>query len=155
MSGKLWENHQRCCLLGSPIVKHGKLTPIQSALYSIVFNALNIPFSRAKQEERQQRIKDLDPRFHEPLNASDRAILDQYVQDLVSSVKSGTLEATDILTAYGKKALKAHEATNCLTEIMIDSAVNWAQDCNKNGPLAGIPISLKDVRSKSDKRYFR
>ncbi|KAH9477584.1 Acetamidase [Psilocybe cubensis] len=56
------------------------------------------------------------------------------------------MQATErFSTTYGKKALKAHKATNCLTEIMIGSAVHWAQDCKTNGPLAGIPISLKDT----------
>ncbi|PPQ94405.1 hypothetical protein CVT25_002493 [Psilocybe cyanescens] len=121
-----WISHRQACLLNRP-------------------NVLGNPFSRTKQEERRHRIKDLHPRFHEPLNSSDRAILDQYVEDLVSAVKSGTLDATDILTAYGKKTLDAHEVTNCLTEIMIGSAVDWAQNCNKDGPLAGVPISLKDT----------
>lgn len=51
----------------------------------------------------------------------------------------------DILRVYGKVALKAHEKTNCLTEIMLPEAETWAEkEVNLKGPLAGIPVSLKD-----------
>lgn len=45
-------------------------------------------------------------------------------------------------------ALKAHEKTNCLTEILLPDAERWLQDgssINLQGPLAGIPVSLKDT----------
>lgn len=51
----------------------------------------------------------------------------------------------DVLHAFAKKALKAHEATNCLTELLIPEAEQWAEACNKQGPLAGMPVSLKDT----------
>lgn len=60
-------------------------------------------------------------------------------------MKAGTLDPTDVLIAFGKKALEAHGATNCLTEIMLSSALEWAKECNKDGPLAGMPVSLKDT----------
>lgn len=50
-----------------------------------------------------------------------------------------------MLLAYSRKTLRAHQATNCLTEIMIASAQQWAKECNKKGPLAGMPVSLKDT----------
>ena len=54
--------------------------------------------------------------------------------------------ATELLRTYGKVAIKAHEKTNCLTEVMISSAEQWIKDgsINLKGPLAGIPVSLKD-----------
>ncbi|KAJ3512848.1 hypothetical protein NLJ89_g3278 [Agrocybe chaxingu] len=100
---------------------------------------------QTKQEERRQRIKDLAPSFHEPLSATDKAVLEQPLGALVEDVRTGRRDPVDILTAYSKKALKAHEATNCLTEILMSSAVDWAKDCNKDGPLAGVPVSLKDT----------
>jgi Asp-tRNA(Asn)/Glu-tRNA(Gln) amidotransferase A subunit family amidase len=61
-------------------------------------------------------------------------------------VHKQVLQPIDILRAYGKAALKAHQKTNCLTEIMISTAEKWTTDSSINfkGPLAGIPISLKD-----------
>jgi Asp-tRNA(Asn)/Glu-tRNA(Gln) amidotransferase A subunit family amidase len=63
----------------------------------------------------------------------------------VRTVQFGREDPVDILTSYGKMTLKAHEETNCLTEVMISDAIGWARECNKKGPLAGIPVSLKDV----------
>lgn len=53
----------------------------------------------------------------------------------------------DILKTYGKVALKSHASTNCLTEIMLSDAESWLRDgsVNLKGPLAGIPVSLKDT----------
>lgn len=49
------------------------------------------------------------------------------------------------MRAYGKVTLKAHEKTNCATEILFPEAEEWARDeINLKGPLAGIPVSLKD-----------
>ncbi|KAG5646712.1 hypothetical protein DXG03_002394 [Asterophora parasitica] len=67
------------------------------------------------------------------------------VASLVKAVQDGSTEPGEILTAYGKQALRAHAETNCLTEIMILSAETWAKECNRKGPLAGIPVSLKDT----------
>ena len=51
-----------------------------------------------------------------------------------------------MLRAYGKAASLAQDKTNCLTEVMIKEAEGWLQDgsINLQGPLAGIPVSLKD-----------
>ncbi|KAF8873763.1 amidase signature domain-containing protein [Infundibulicybe gibba] len=100
---------------------------------------------KTKQQERQDRIAHLSPVFHEPLTRDDTHILDQPVSALVKRVQDGAVAPTDILVAYGKKALEAHEKTNCLTEIMIGAAETWARECNTQGPLAGIPVSLKDT----------
>ena len=52
----------------------------------------------------------------------------------------------DILRTYGKVAVKAHEKTSCLTEVMIPEAEDWVEhEINLKGPLAGVPVSLKDT----------
>lgn len=41
--------------------------------------------------------------------------------------------------------IKAQEQTNCVTEILFPEAEEWAKnEVNLKGPLAGIPVSLKD-----------
>jgi Asp-tRNA(Asn)/Glu-tRNA(Gln) amidotransferase A subunit family amidase len=52
-----------------------------------------------------------------------------------------------ILHTYGRVALRAQAHTNCLTEILVPSAEKWLADgsINLQGPLAGIPVSLKDT----------
>ena len=65
----------------------------------------------------------------------------------MQNVHSHTIKPIDILRAYGKTAIRAHEKTNCLTEIMITDAEARVEKetCNVQGPLAGIPVSLKDT----------
>lgn len=60
-------------------------------------------------------------------------------------VQTQTLSPIDVLHAYGKVAVKAHEKTNCVTEVLLPEAEQWAtSEVNLKGPLAGIPVSLKD-----------
>jgi Asp-tRNA(Asn)/Glu-tRNA(Gln) amidotransferase A subunit family amidase len=63
---------------------------------------------------------------------------------LVQDVHKNVLKPIDILRTYGKVAVRAHEKTNCLTEIMLPEAETWAEEIHIKGPLAGIPVSLKD-----------
>lgn len=70
------------------------------------------------------------------------------IEQLVDGVQSGVIQPLDILRTYGRVALRAHERTNCLTEVMLDSAEEWVKDSssiNLRGPLAGVPVSLKDT----------
>lgn len=80
------------------------------------------------------------------MTSSDRAILARPITKLVQDVQKSTLKPIEILRAYGKAAIRAHEKTNCMTEILLPEAERWAQDgrINFTGPLAGIPVSLKD-----------
>lgn len=67
------------------------------------------------------------------------------MEELVQDVHKELIAPIDILRSYGKVAIRAHEKTNCLTEVMLPEAERWAKDEVKlKGPLAGIPISLKD-----------
>ena len=102
-------------------------------------------YSQSKQLEREARIANLPPAYHEPINSQDRMILDEPVEELVQRVQKQLLKPTDILRCYGKIAVKAHKKTNCLTEVMLPEAEEWADsEVNLKGPLAGIPVSLKD-----------
>lgn len=101
--------------------------------------------SQAKQHERQQRIQSLPAAYRSPLTHADNELLSLTVSEVVIRVRAGTLDPSDTLKAYGKKAIRAQEDTNCLTEVMLDQAELWAKQCNKEGPLAGMPVSLKDT----------
>lgn len=79
------------------------------------------------------------------MSPQDRDILGTPIEELVQNVQKQLVKPIDILRSYGKVAIKAHERTNCLTEVMLPEAEQWAAtDVNLKGPLAGIPISLKD-----------
>ncbi|KAI0691847.1 amidase signature enzyme [Cytidiella melzeri] len=101
----------------------------------------------SKQNERQGRIDSLPPAYHAALTAKDETILSQLASETIVKVQQGILEPVDVVRAFGKKALKAQEATNCLTEILLPEAEGWAKSCNRKGPLAGMPVSLKDTVS--------
>ncbi|KAH9175196.1 general amidase [Lactarius sanguifluus] len=58
------------------------------------------------------------------------------VADLLTKIATGTWSSVEVTTAFCKRAVIAHQVTNCLTEIFIDRKVV--------GPLHGLPISLKD-----------
>ncbi|KAG9559226.1 amidase signature enzyme, partial [Aureobasidium melanogenum] len=99
-----------------------------------------------KQDERASRIANLPTSYQSPISSSERTILNAPIEELVEDVQKSTKSPVDVLRAYGKAAVKAQEATNCLTEIMFPDAETWIQDgsVNLKGPLAGIPVSLKD-----------
>ena len=99
----------------------------------------------SKQKQRADRIASLSTSYKGPLTSQNREILEKSISELVQDVHKGTLKPIDILRAYGKVAIRAHEKTNCLTEILILEAETWAEsEVNLKGPLAGIPVSLKD-----------
>jgi Asp-tRNA(Asn)/Glu-tRNA(Gln) amidotransferase A subunit family amidase len=99
-----------------------------------------------KQNERASRVAALTS-YHGPFSVLDREIITKPIQQLVQDVHKDPSKAVDVLNAYGKVAVKAHQKTNCLTEVMISSAEMWVKDgsVNLKGPLAGIPVSLKDT----------
>ncbi|KIJ05346.1 hypothetical protein PAXINDRAFT_21380 [Paxillus involutus ATCC 200175] len=98
-----------------------------------------------KQRERAERIASLPEIYHEPLTPQDKQILSQPISSIIASVQTSSLHPSDVLTAYAKRALQAHAQTNCLTEIMIAPAERWARGAKRSGPLAGVPVSLKDM----------
>ncbi|KAK9386857.1 hypothetical protein V1515DRAFT_603156 [Lipomyces mesembrius] len=96
----------------------------------------------AKQKERADRIAELMPVYGTPLTAEEVKIFRISVPDLVAEVHKGLVKPIDVLHAYGKRALKAQEDTNCLTEIMFKDAEKQAEVCNDHG----IQLSRADVR---------
>ena len=103
--------------------------------------------SHRKQSERAARIAGLSAAYRYPLSKPERDVLDRPIDELVRGVQDGgKASAIDVLRAYGKVAMKAQEKTNCVTEIMMPEAETWIENGSINlaGPLAGVPVSLKD-----------
>lgn len=83
--------------------------------------------------------------FHEPFTPDDTKILGLALNQLVEGVQSGSLTRENILVAYGKKAVQAQTGSNCLSEVMIAEEYATVQQSSiSSGPLAGVPISVKD-----------
>ncbi|KIK95838.1 hypothetical protein PAXRUDRAFT_826613 [Paxillus rubicundulus Ve08.2h10] len=98
-----------------------------------------------KQRERAGRIASPPEIHHEPLTPQDKNILSQPTSFIIAFVQTSSLHPSDVLTTYAKRALQAHAQTDCLTEVTIAPAEKWARGANRSGPLAGMPVSLKDM----------
>ncbi|KAI5306877.1 hypothetical protein KEM56_006624 [Ascosphaera pollenicola] len=108
------------------------------------FQARRIRQSKLKQ--RADRIASLPAVYKGAFTAFDKEVAEEPIQKLVNDVQTGTVQAVDVLRTYGKIAVHAQEKTNCLTEILVPEAEEWLKynEINLKGPLAGIPVSLKD-----------
>ncbi|OJD23829.1 hypothetical protein ACJ73_04813 [Blastomyces percursus] len=98
-----------------------------------------------KRQQRAQRIASLPAAYHSAFTAFDKSVIDKPIEELVQDVHKGLVSPAQLLQTYGKVAVKAQERTNCVTELLLPEAEEWAKsDINPKGPLAGIPVSLKD-----------
>ena len=101
--------------------------------------------SRRKQAERDERIASLPSEYHRPETEKDSQILHAPIERIVQDVQDEETNPVDVLRAYGKRAVAAHKTTTCLTEVMFAQAEKWAtSEVDLKGPLAGLPVSLKD-----------
>ncbi|KAI0826525.1 amidase signature enzyme [Trametes gibbosa] len=73
-------------------------------------------------------------------------ILTLSLSELAAACNDGSVIPSDVLHVYGRRALAAHEATNCLADIFLDEADPTAGSSTSGIPriLAGVPISIKD-----------
>ncbi|KAG9313359.1 general amidase [Chiua virens] len=91
------------------------------------------------------------------LSSRELAIIDLGTKDVSALVrlladKRSGYTSVEVTTAYLKSAIIAHQATNCLTEIFVERALDRAREVDRYmterggpmGPLHGLPISLKD-----------
>lgn len=84
--------------------------------------------------------------YRTSLGTSDREILNAPIQQLVEDVRSGQRKPHDILLAHSKIVVRSHGRINAVTEVLIPEAEQWLSkgEIDLHGPLAGIPVSLKD-----------
>jgi len=74
------------------------------------------------------------------------------VDDLLKKLATSEWSSVEVTTAFYKRAIIAHQLTNCLTEIFVDKALARAAEVDDHlkktgkvlGPLHGLPVSLKD-----------
>src|SRR5438046_3026170 len=81
-----------------------------------------------KQNERASKIAALPAVYREPVSSAELSILTTPLDKLVANIKKREVKPIEVLRAYGKEAIRAHEKTNCLTEIMIEDAEKWATE---------------------------
>lgn len=107
---------------------------------------LTLPRSSFKQKQRADRFASLPATYSGPLTTQQKSILSKPIAELVQDVQNNITSPVDILRTYGKTTKAAHARTNCVTELLLPEAESWSEssDVNLKGPLAGIPVSLKD-----------
>lgn len=136
------ENPTKCChpLTTSVTSIHGELNP---AAHIAFIDSL---VSAQKQKQRIERLSNLPPAYHGTHTESDRSILTAPIEQLVSDVQRGHVNPQEILRAYGKVTVLSHSRINAVTEVLFPESEKWlaAGDIDLTGPLAGIPVSLKD-----------
>ncbi|KAF9876787.1 hypothetical protein CkaCkLH20_05633 [Colletotrichum karsti] len=84
--------------------------------------------------------------------AKELAITNSTAAELLPKLASGQLKSLDVTKAFCKRAVAAHQLTNCLSETCFDRAFATAQALDEHlertgkplGPFHGLPISLKD-----------
>lgn len=98
--------------------------------------------------------------YGRPITDTDSVYLRSSAQEIVLKVQKDEWDPKEVVRAYGRRALQAHEQTGCLSEVLLDAAEHWAGNFwtpnlgstsspmsdskPKTRPLAGIPVSLKD-----------
>lgn len=77
------------------------------------------------------------------------------VEVLLQKLATREWSSVDVTIAFYKRAILAHQVTNCLTEIFVERALKIASELDARlertgvvaGPLHGLPVSLKDQLS--------
>lgn len=70
---------------------------------------------------------------------------------LAEAIASRQLTSVEVVTAFAKRAIIAHQLTSCLTEFFMDEALQRAKELDDHlaatgktvGPLHGVPVSIK------------
>lgn len=77
------------------------------------------------------------------------------VAELLAKLRSRELSSEEVTRAFLRRAALAHYATNCLTELLWDEAIERARYLDSLpepvGPLHGLPISTKEHHGSKSK----
>ncbi|KAJ5204029.1 uncharacterized protein N7498_004908 [Penicillium cinerascens] len=110
------------------------------------------PYLVDDEEQRQPRVHRVDERSR--LKDPEMQIITDIdgIEELSRSLRKGEFTAEQVTKAYIKRAVVAHQLTNCLSEVVFEDALEQARKLDVHfdaarepkGPLHGVPITLKD-----------
>lgn len=104
---------------------------------------INFTASTWKTLERQEKISHLTKSLESSdATVDDKQVLALSLPQLVLEYDNGNITAFQVLQAYRQRSILAHEATNCLADVMFDDEA--LRHVSPRKPLSGIPITLKD-----------
>ncbi|THH09917.1 hypothetical protein EW145_g1672 [Phellinidium pouzarii] len=86
------------------------------------------------------------------LERADSVYLRATASEIVAHIESKEWTSLAVVSAYIRQAIRAHEKTNCLTEILFEQALKEAAELDADfastnrlrGALHGVPVSFKD-----------
>ncbi|RFU28927.1 hypothetical protein B7463_g7421, partial [Scytalidium lignicola] len=92
------------------------------------------------------------------LHPRDVLITEMLPENLITALATGKLSATDVTTAFLRRAVVAQRVTNCITELLPEQALARARYLDDYlfehkkpiGPLHGLPISVKEMIGMKD-----
>ncbi|KAK3676376.1 hypothetical protein LTR78_003652 [Recurvomyces mirabilis] len=105
------------------------------------------------EQKRKARDDALKPFLNQQAGDKDDAITKIVdVVELASKVAQGEFTTTEVVEAYIRKAVKAHQKTNCITEVLFKDALQQAHQLDAHyaehkrpiGPFHGVVMTLKD-----------
>ncbi|KAL1943928.1 hypothetical protein VTO73DRAFT_3746 [Trametes versicolor] len=81
---------------------------------------------------------------------ADPKLLSLSLSQLVAACEDGSVSTSDVIHAYGKRALAAHEATNCLADIFLDEAIQRNE--TSTTALSEVSANIKGSRGRLPSR---
>ncbi|KAK4569935.1 hypothetical protein LTR86_002905 [Recurvomyces mirabilis] len=105
------------------------------------------------EQKRKARDDALKPFLNQQAGDKDDAITKiADVVELANKVAQGGFTTTEVVEEYIRKAVKAHQKTNCITEVLFDDALQQAHQLDAHyaehkrpiGPFHGVVMTLKD-----------
>ena len=115
------------------------------ALHQLTHRHFN---SDRKRQELQAKLAATPDAYRAPSTDADAKILSLSLSQVVAACAGkDALAPSDILEAYGKRCLRAHEATNCLADVFFTEAEQHlppSPALAADFPLLGVPVSLKE-----------